>query len=204
MGERFGCDAIDLHPRYNLAPGQNAAVLPAGGKRCLGLMKWGMASRQISRPIINARSESLWERPLFREKVARQRCIVPATGFYEWDREGQPYNFGLTARPLFALAGLWGMEKGGPVFALITMAANDLVSKIHHRMPLILRPENEALWLDDQTISKDAILSLIETCPSEQMFSHPVSRKINHIGNDCPDCLEPVARAGVQGLLGIN
>jgi len=96
------------------------------------------------------------------------------------------------------------MEQNGPVFAIITIAANDLVSKTHHRMPLILRPEDEASWLDQQTRNRDILVSLMKPYPSSQMAAYPVSRRINRVENDSPDCLEPVDPRERQGLLDLS
>lgn len=204
LERRFRAPAPAGHkPRYNLAPGQDAPVLTVEeGRRSLLPLRWGLvpswAREAAARPpIINARAESLASKPSFQGPLAGRRCLVPADGFYEWRKGSErrpPVRFTLEDG-LFAFAGLWdlhraedGSQRRG--FTLITVAANALLAPLHERMPAILAPGEEELWLSPG-LETPALLALLKPCPAERMRSAEASRRVNTAGWDAPDCLTP-------------
>ncbi len=208
---RFGAqDACgELKPRFNLAPSQPApAVAPAPGGRVLMLMRWGLlppwAPSPAERGQINARCETVAEKPAFRRLVDRNRCLVPADGFYEWRREsggrsGVPVRFVLRSREPFAFAGLWSEFRdpagGDPLrtFTILTTRPNALVAAVHDRMPVILPPEMEAAWTDPERPLSSLPATWRDPRASEEMEAYEVSKAVNDIRHDTPDCLQPPA-----------
>src|SRR5207248_972265 len=155
LAEKFEAGlAEELHPRYNIAPTQPVPVVRvSGSRRVIASMRWGLIpnwAKDASMSQINARSETLLEKPAFKESFERRRCLIPADGFYEWTRSGrskQPFHFGMRDDALFAFAGIWDSWKSreGLVIqscAILTTAPNELLSDVHDRMPVILSPEN--------------------------------------------------------------
>ena len=206
--ERFGIDEpdFDLAPRYNLAPSQDAPVVGVNPKtpesRSLRLMRWGLVpyhARDAAKPIINARAETLAQRPAFRGLLQRRRCLVLADGFYEWRREGRfrtPMRFTLKSGQPFAFAGLWDrwlQPDGAPLhsFTIVTTSPNGLLEPVHNRMPVILLPEDEARWLDPTTTDPSALSPLLKPHPAELMDGYCVSRAVNSPVNDSPECIAP-------------
>ena len=209
FSERFQLRQIPegLFPRFNAAPSQHLPVVLEGepGERETRLLRWGLIPRwrkpgggSTIAPI-NARSETLLEKPMFRSLVGKRRCLVPAHGFYEWRRIGtkkQPYHFHLPDHALFGFAGLWddppaGEEVGS--FTIITTSANDLVAPLHDRMPVILRPEDEEAWLDPDLDEPRAALTLLHPYPADAMDAYPVSPAVNNARNEGPELIEPSA-----------
>lgn len=169
---------IELPPlflgRYNIAPTQKVAIIrqdaPAQATECI----WGFVNPRSGAPIINARSETLSERPMFKDLLNENRCLIPADGFYEWKGK-QPYYFQLQGKDLFGFAGLW--RNGQCV--IITRAADSNMRGIHDRMPVIFPRDRWAAWLDRLTF-QDQIPTLT---------ARPVSRRVNTVENDDPKCL---------------
>lgn len=200
--------APDLSPSYNIAPtAQVPAVVEQPDGRAITAMHWGFrpawrgADRKAPEPI-NARAETLLERPLFRSSLPRRRCLIPADGFYEWQarpgsRTKQPYYIRLRDGSIFALAGLY---TGGPSgladasCAIITTAANDLMAPLHDRMPAILPREAEAAWLDPDLHDTIILLGLLRPYPSEAMEAYPVSALVSSVRNDGPELIAPLPR----------
>lgn len=204
MKERFNVkDAAEwLTSRYNIAPTQEVpAVIEEGGRR-LARFRWGLrpywARDRAGSSFINARAETVDVKPSFKESFKRQRCLLPASGFYEWKQEGRnkvPYRIGLTGGELFAFAGLWTSWKTpeGTVTAtcaIITTTANALVAGIHHRMPVILFQEDEELWLDP-TAGPHRLKEALRPYPGERMAAYRVSTLVNSPKNDSPRLLDP-------------
>ncbi|HEX6972505.1 MAG TPA: SOS response-associated peptidase [Limnochordia bacterium] len=196
-----------LRPRYNIAPGQPVVAIRTdrSGARIAGLLRWGLVPSwakdpQIGYRMINARAETLAERPAFRAAYRQRRCLLPASGFYEWRRRGQkrqPYYFRLRKEPLFALAGLWEVWRGPdgqPLYSctVVTTAANELVAPIHDRMPVILDREAAALWLEPG-YDRAALEQLIGPYPASAMERYAVSPAVNAPAHDGPDCIDPIA-----------
>ena len=168
-------------------------------------MRWGfrpawMKDAGKRPPAINARAETILERPLFRGAVTHGRCLIPADGFYEWQwlvgRPGtQPWHFRLAGGELFGFAGIYA---DGPdreaTCAIITTAANELVAPIHDRMPVILDPEHEALWLETDLTDPAAVLPCLRAYPPQQMEAYPVGPLVSSVRNDGPELVAPLAR----------
>lgn len=191
-------------PRYNIAPGQDvlAVVTDEDGRRQAVALRWGFVPRWAREPKagpINARAETAADKPMFRGAMRRSRCLLLADGFYEWDRRGrrrQPYFFRLADGAPFAFAGLWERWEGpgGPLLTccLLTTTANPLVAPIHHRMPVILRPHWEALWLDGRCSDPRELEPALAPYPADEMRVYPVSTHVNSPRNDDPRCIEPL------------
>lgn len=203
-------------PRFNVAPSQGVPVIvgqhvkqPDGTwaedgsfAPMLTAMRWGfqpawMKSDGQRPPPINARSESLLERPMFRNSVARGRCLIPADGFYEWKvvpgrKTKQPIYIRLKGGPLFAFAGLHvqGRDDVGETCVIVTMAANDVLSPIHERMPVVLDREAEQMWLDPSLDDPRAALSYLRPEPPEAFEVYPVSSRVSSARNEGPNLIE--------------
>lgn len=198
-------EASQAAPRYNVAPTQPVPVVRAlADGRVLGEMRWGlrppwMAEGRSAAPI-NARAETLLQRPLFRNLVPGRRCLLPADGFYEWQDTGakhkQPYYIRLRDGSLFAFAGLYseGSADGGVPAScvLITTVPNELMVPIHDRMPAILRPEDEAAWLDPDLRTPELALGLLRPYPTELMEAYPVSSRVSSARHEGPDLIQPL------------
>ena len=196
-----------IKPRYNIAPSQNSPTLVVKeDRRVLVMMRWGLVpfwakEASIGYKMINAKSETLTEKPSFRKPFKEKRCLVLADGFYEWEKTDKknkvPYRFVLKNRQPFAFAGLWDVWKtpeGDTLlsFTIITTRANELMERIHDRMPVILNEKDEAKWLDPEFKDTEKLSSLLQPYPSEQMVAYKVSTIVNSPKNDTPSCIEPV------------
>jgi putative SOS response-associated peptidase YedK len=193
-------------PRYNAAPTQSLPVLLNDGTRRIRLLRWGLIPHWAEDPaignrLINARAETLTQRPSFREAFYRRRCLVLADGFYEWQRAPHgriPYWIGLKDREPFAFAGLWDRWEGpdGQViesFTIITTAANERVAPIHDRMPVILLPEHEEIWLDESA-GPAAWRAALRPYPADRMIAYPVSPRVNTPHAAAPPLNQPYPR----------
>lgn len=193
-------------PSYNIAPTQEvAAVVEEDEERKLELFRWGLIPSwakdpEIGSRMINARGETVSEKPSFRKAFKARRCLILADGFYEWqkiDSGKQPYHVRMKDASPFAFAGLWEIWNGDGdevrTCAIITTEANDLMSEIHHRMPVILHPEDYEMWLDPSFEEKEPLSALLKPYPDEAMEAYPVSRRVNRPTNDEPGCIEPAA-----------
>ncbi len=197
-------DAQRRNPAYNIAPSQDITVIvePVEG-RLLRSMSWGFrptwTSVATSRPApINARAETLLERPLFRGAITRGRCVIPADGFYEWQsmpgrKTKQPVYIRRDDRALFGLAGFYSVGKDGTAScAIITTEPNTLVARIHDRMPVILDPAVEARWLDSMLTDPLAVLDCLRPCPADLLVAYPVSPCVSSPRADGPSLIEPL------------
>jgi putative SOS response-associated peptidase YedK len=193
-----------LVERYNVAPTQTVlAVREASDGREATFLKWGLVPRwakdpSIGNKLINARAETVTEKPSFREAFTRRRCLVPMEGFYEWARRGdrkRPFYFHMRDGEPFAVAGLWESWEGGgellETCTLLTTSANELLAGYHDRMPVILRSEDYDLWLDAGVRSAERLLPLLRPYPREEMTAYAVSLMVNSPSNDTPRCVEP-------------
>ena len=193
-------------PSYNIAPGQPAAVVTGGEEGGVTAMRWGLVPSWAKEPgvgykMINARAETVTEKPAYKRLVTRKRCLVPADGFYEWRKpQGKgpkiPTYFTRKDGDLFTMAGLWdvweGEEEPLETFTVITTEANDLVRKTHHRMPVILPPEAEQAWLDSEQIPKEALGDYLTSFDADLMKAVTVSSDVNSPANNSPACIVPV------------
>ncbi len=206
-------DLPDLKPRYNIAPSQEAPVVLEDAGRALKHFRWGLIPSwakdpKIAYKMINARSETVAEKPSYKRPFTQNRCLVVADSFYEWrkDPSGKtPMRIVLESKEPFAMAGLWDTWKDPKgqalnTFTIITTPANDVMRPIHDRMPAILRQEDEALWLDPRATSEQLMALLV---PSQQALEpYAVSSLVNAPGNDLPGCIEAApAAAELPGLL---
>ena len=196
-----------LHPRYNIAPSQLVACVrtkPESKERECVDLKWGLVPSwakdpSIGNKLINARGETVAEKPAFRHAFKQQRCLVLADGFYEWKREGktkQPFYIRFKDKRPFAFAGLWERwEKQEPALetcALITTGPNALMASIHTRMPVILASKEYDDWLDPSLHTLERLNALLRPFPSEVMEAYPVSPIVNNPGNDQAECVKAV------------
>jgi putative SOS response-associated peptidase YedK len=193
----------DIAPNYNIAPTQEvAAVVEEDDKRKLEMLRWGLIPSWAKDPaignkMINARAETVSEKPSFRSAFKKRRCLILADGFYEWqktDNGKQPYHIKMEDDSPFAFAGLWETWKDGEEIrscTIITTEANDLMDEIHHRMPVILHPEDYAMWLDPDFDEKEPLTTLLKPYPADAMEAYPVSRRVNKPSNNEPSVLEP-------------
>jgi putative SOS response-associated peptidase YedK len=198
VARRFGIVHAELpwKPRYNLAPTQTALVISESRK--LEAMRFGLVphwskSEKSDFPMINARAETLREKPSFKALLKSHRCLIPADGFYEWQRSGttkQPLRIVRRDRGLFAFAGLYDLwQKEDQIirsFTIITTEANALIRPIHERMPVILTAESEKLWLDPSIEDPEKLLIAY---PHDDLEIYPVSKLVNSWKIDSPDCI---------------
>ena len=207
LAERFEIDDTpsSTAASYNVAPTQGVAtVLVEDGKSKLEMLHWGLIPSwaddpSIGNKMINARAETVAEKPSFRKAFRNHRCLVLTDGFYEWQKTGngkQPYYIRMEDGSPFAFAGLWESWQNGREIrsaTIITTEANDVVAPIHNRMPVILHPEDYDLWLDPDFDEKEPLTTLLKPYPAEMMEAHPVSRRVNSPSNNEPSIIESVA-----------
>lgn len=216
--ERFGVEHLladddeSLKPRFNIAPSQMVPViLDDEGKRRLAVFKWGLIpfwTKDLSKtkPVINARSETIAEKPTFKHAFSKRRCLIPADGFFEWKKQNKdkvPMFIHIPEQELFAFAGLWDEWRSpeGEVLrtcTIITTAANETMAPVHDRMPIIVRPEHESLWLDVSVKGVKELEPVLEPWPNEGFEMYPVSSAVNSPSIDRPELLE---RAALQASL---
>lgn len=195
----------DLAPRFNVAPTQAIPVITAHGprlERLLEPMLWGLVpfwakDTGIGSKLINARSETAHEKPSFKHSLKRRRCLIPADGFYEWERSTKtPRHFRLMGGRLFAFAGLfdeWQSPDGSPLrtCTVLTTSPNPLVAPIHDRMPVILHEEDESAWLDVQSVLPGDLLPFFAPYPESEMDAYIVGKRVGSPANDDPGLLVP-------------
>ena len=199
--------ADEMVPRYNIAPSQQVAVVANNGGNSVEFFQWGLIPSwakdpKIGNRMINARSETLAEKPSFRTPYKRRRCLILTDGFYEWRAEPgsqtkTPFYIHLKSEKPFAFAGLW--EAWSPNIdddpllscTIITTSPNALMETIHRRMPVILEPDGYDQWLDPSDQSPTQLDGLLKSYPAEEMEAYPVSRLVNRPSNDSPDCIAP-------------
>ncbi len=194
---------FDLRPRYNIAPSQLAPVVAEDRRgRRIGLLTWGLVSGWVDEPgagFINARSESVMDKPSFREAFERRRCLIPADGFYEWKRDGEtkvPYWMHPPGGGVVSFAGIWerwsrpGVEPRH-TFAILTTEASEDVRGIHDRMPVLVGAEDRKAWLDGSE-SAGRVMALLRPAPPGSLVSHRVSTRVNRPAEDDAGLIEPV------------
>jgi putative SOS response-associated peptidase YedK len=209
LATRFGLEEIiDLEPHYNIAPTQMVTVIRVDRhtlQRHVVQLKWGLIPSWVKDPsignrLINARAESVAEKPAFRSAFRFRRCLVLADAFYQWKKGTvgkQPYLFRMANGDTFAFAGLWERWAGpeGEIVescTLITTDPNEIMLPIHDRMPVILKPRDYDLWLDPKVRDLRLLKQLLRPYPSEEMVVQPVSSKVNKSNYDAPDCVEVI------------
>jgi putative SOS response-associated peptidase YedK len=201
-------DVPPLEPRYNIAPTQPVATVLRTAEnpdRQLRMLHWGLIpfwadDPKLGSKLINARAETVADKPAFRSAFRHRRCLIVADGFYEWQQQEngkQPFYLRLKDDRPFALAGLWEHweEDGGEAIdscTILTTDANELTSPIHSRMPVILDPKDYDMWLDSSVRKSESLQSLLRPYASEKMEAYPVSKTVNRPTNDRPECIEIV------------
>ncbi len=200
---------LDLPPRWNIAPTQPVAVVRASkeGTPIMALQRWGLVPSWANDPrmgsqLINARKESIATKPSFRDSFLDRRCLVLADGFYEWapaetGAPRSPHYIRLRSRRSFTMAGLWSRWRspaGEPLdtCTIITGPPNEVVERLHDRMPVILPPAARDAWLDPNRRDELSLLELLRTFPASELESYPVSRHVNSPDHDDPKCIAPI------------
>ncbi|HEX8992617.1 MAG TPA: SOS response-associated peptidase [Anaerolineales bacterium] len=194
-------------PRYNIAPSQAVLAVPNDGRNAADFFMWGLIpswakDAGIGNRMINARGETLAEKPAYRGAYKYKRCLIPADGFYEWKAQPGtktklPYFIHLKNGEAFAFAGLWDEWHGADASpirtcTIITTTPNPLMASIHDRMPVILRPEDYREWLDTNPRTPDSLQHLIKAFPADRMEAYPVSALVNSPSNDRAELVQPV------------
>ncbi len=197
---------LEFTDRYNVAPTQMAPVVRADGNgRSVSFMRWGLIpswakDAKIGNSLVNARAEGIETKPAFRAAFKQRRCIVPVSGFYEWQKVGerkQPHYITSADGEPLALAGLWeswsSPEHGGvESFTVITTTPNETMARLHDRMPVILERADFGPWLNPANHDKTRLDAMLKPYPAELMVSYAVSTRVNSPRHDAPDCIEPI------------
>lgn len=205
LQRQFGLDEVpQLHARYNIAPLQAAPVILDSAPKKLVLAQWGLLPHwakdaKVAHQLINARAETIKEKPAFRELLAAHRCIVPADGFYEWRHEGKqrlPHFVHDEKNELLAMAGLWNRWRSPDglefdTFTIITTTANGDLQSLHDRMPVILDAEDRGRWLSGPSTDLAALESLLRPWHGSKLEYVQVSQHVNAVGVDDERCLAP-------------
>jgi len=205
----------DWSPRYNIAPTQPVAtVRQSGSGRILSMMRWGLVPSwatdiKIGNQLINGRSESVLEKPAFREAFRSRRCLIPADGFYEWKKAGKqrhPFHFGMKDNSLFAFAGVWDRWKspGGAMLqscSILTTATNELLNGVHDRMPVILPRRHYEAWLTAPAAEPERLAELLVPFDAGLMSRYPVGSLVNKPENETHECALEVPNAETQANL---
>lgn len=208
LAELFEIDNMpDVQPRYNIAPTQPVLIIRASADNTpeTASVRWGLIpswakDRKIGARMINARGETVASKPSFRDAARKRRCLIPADGFYEWQKLGdrkQPHHIRFTDRRPFAFAGLWERwyeEEGRPLDSctIITTVPNELVARIHDRMPVILDPGDYGEWLEPTQLQQSRLDELLAPHSSEAMEAIAVNPIVGNPKNDLPECIEPL------------
>jgi putative SOS response-associated peptidase YedK len=208
IAEQFGVDVPDLQLRFNIAPSQEIATVRINRdtqKRELAMLRWGLIpfwakDPKIGYSTINARAETVATKPAFREAFRKRRCLIVADGFYEWRKTNgkkQPYLIHLKDDRPFAFAGLWERWKRDETeiqsASIIVTDPNELVDRIHDRMPVILNPDDYGVWLDREFEDGKRLLNMLRPFPADRMDAYPVSTVVNNPRNDAEECVQRVA-----------
>ena len=204
ISELFAVSApADIPRSFNIAPSSRILTVRyrETGKE-LSLLRWGFIpswakDSTAAKAIINARSETAMEKPFFRQALRKRRCIIPATGFFEWQRaesSKQPYYIRLKSDEIMGLAGIWESWTSPDgekleTCAILTVSSNSLIRTIHDRMPVIIRPEDYPLWLDWETVDPAIVKPLCVACPPELLEMYPVSSLVNNPRNNSRECI---------------
>jgi putative SOS response-associated peptidase YedK len=214
-----GIGEMLLADDYNVAPTTFQPIIRhsrESGERELTLARWGLIpffTKELSEvkglSTINARAETIIRSPTWREPMKKRRCIVPASAFYEWPKEGkapkQPYVFALADSTLFGFAGLWDAWKGGDghwlqSFAIVTTEANELMARIHPRMPVILHPRDYDRWLGREALQRLPV-DLLRPFESDAMSMHEANQKVGNVRNNSPEMMRRAVEAAESGEL---
>ncbi|MEC4985191.1 MAG: SOS response-associated peptidase [Oscillatoria sp. PMC 1068.18] len=208
IAQTFNLENVHSHePRYNIAPTQPVSTVRLAGERQFIMLHWGLIpfwakDAKIGAKLINARAETVAEKPSFRSAFKQRRCLIVADGFYEWQQQNnqkQPFYIRMKDEQPFAFAGLWEQwqkseEETIETCTLLTTEANEMMSDIHKRMPVILAREDYDLWLDTKVKETRKLQPLLKPYNSEVMTAYPVSTQVNNPRHDTPECIEEIAK----------
>jgi len=207
IAKEFGIEApsFDLAPNYNISPSQEIAIVANKDRKQLLKCKWGFIPSWSKDPktgynMINARAETVAEKPSYKGAFRNGRILIPANGFYEWKNEGKtktPYYIQLKSKRPFGFAGLlsiWTDTEGQPVCTctIITTEANSALQGIHDRMPVILRSDDQNSWLDSSNMDKEKLTALLKPFDPEEMDYYAVSKIVNTASHNSVECITPV------------
>lgn len=194
-----------IEPSWNVSPGQNVTTIARNSPNKITMMKWGLLwSRNAKHGTINLRTESLKNKPFFKKFLVEKRCLIVADSFYEWgmvDLEGKeekyPFNFYLNGRKFFGFAGIYndfGDAEGKPIYtcAIITCPPNKTVKRVHNRMPVIIKKEDEDMWLDPDNKDFERLFNLLKPYPESEMKMHIVDKRVNNPRNDDGDLVKEI------------
>lgn len=214
LEKRFGVKRYEgkHKPRYNVAPTQDNPVvlIQEQGKRIMVPMKWGLIpswakDESIRSRMINARIETIIQKPSFKSAFFKRKCLIPSDGYYEWKKTTKtgsktPLRVVLKSRKPFAFAGLWSVWKnkaGESIrsYTIITTAADELIKRIHSRMPVIVKPENESLWIDPDVTDQDTLMKALVPIPADQIEMYEVTPLVGNPRNDVEKCIQPIRQA---------
>lgn len=208
LAARFAAILSDVRfePKYNIAPGTYEPIVRHDGEaRRLESYWWGLVphwakEKAFGNRTVNARGETIAEKPAFRGALRYRRCLVPADGYYEWQTlpggKKQPFLYRMASGEPFAFGGLWETWNGpdGELrsFCMITTTPNELCAKVHDRMPVIIAPDQYDLWLDPKVRDPAKVLPLVRAYPAEEMIATPVSTKVSNVRNQGPEVAAPI------------
>lgn len=201
IAKEFKCERVSLgRSRFNIAPSQNiTVVIKAGENNEAVLARWGLIPHWVKSldtwksNLINARIETIEEKPSFRDGFKKHPCLIPVSGFYEWNKNKQPYYFHTGS--VFALAGIWSTwndpetEEKLLSCTILTTEAKGAIAEVHHRMPVVIPPEYYDLWLGNVDGRKE----LIESLPKTKLQQDRVDKTVNSPKNDSPECIAPIS-----------
>jgi putative SOS response-associated peptidase YedK len=215
LSDRFGVDVPEFYTaKYNAAPTHLLPVVTSASPKGVSSFYWGTSpewskNKTVSERMINVRTENLADKPALKKSLKKNRCIVPADGFYGWKKVGKktsiPYRFVLNSKDPFAMAGLWEEYEdtdGNQIqtFMIFTQEANEMVGLIQERMPVILSKQNEKLWLDGST-DEESLVGMLTTYPAAAMNHYPVSPTITDIKSDFASMIIPTPPSDQHGNL---
>ena len=207
LGRRFRIfdPMLGIRSHFNIAPSQVMPVIVQRENVEMVMMQWGLIPNRVKDPNksmhpVNAKAETLAEKPMFCGLLKDRRCLVPASGFYEWKKEGTrkiPYYIHLNNSPLFAIAGLYDVwhDAGNAVhltYTIVTTGANELVAPLHDRMPAILKREDEDRWLAGDAPASDEMKRILQSYPAGEMDAYPVSSRVNSTDADDERLIQPL------------
>jgi putative SOS response-associated peptidase YedK len=205
IGQRFNVDVLDAYaPNFNAAPTQLLPVITATAPEGLSTFYWGTSpewskNKTLSEKIINVRAESILEKPMLKRAMMKNRCLVPADGYYAWKKVGKktsiPYRLVTTDQELFSFAGIWDEFEDTDgnelhTFSIVTAESNSVAAAIHERMPVVLTKETEKIWLDKDSTESD-LMTILISYPADKMSHYPVSPRINNANTNVPSLIVP-------------
>lgn len=213
--QRFNVDVLDTYaPNFNAAPTQLLPVITATSSHGISTFYWGISpewskNKTLSEKIINVRAESILEKPMLKKGMMKNRCLVPADGFYAWKKVGKktsiPYRLVTNDQELFSFAGIWEEfedTEGNELhtFSIITTEANATAASVHERMPVIFSKEDEEIWLDNRS-TEDDLMKILTPYPADKISHYPVSPRINNTNTNVPSLIIPTPPADQFGNL---